>query len=62
MMPAMRTFQIRPGDRQHDAHHLWVLVAVDDDGEETVIGNYQTMREAEAAKVALEQGDVDVRS
>jgi len=58
----MRTFQIRPGTPEHEAHHLWVLVAVAEDGAEVVVGNYPTMAEAEAAKVALEKGDVDIRS
>jgi len=32
------------------------------DGAKAVVGTYPTMAEAEAAKVALEQGDVDIRS
>lgn len=41
---------------------MWLLVIVEDDGAETEVGLYPTMAEAEAAKVALEQGDVDIRS
>jgi len=39
---------------------MWVLVIVEDGGQETTVGTYPTM--AEAAKIALEQGDVDIRS
>ena len=61
-MPHMRRFEIRLVEQEHDAQDLWVLVAVDDDGTEAVAGEYQTMAEAEEAKVSLEQGDVDIRS
>jgi len=62
ILPRMRTFEIRPVEQERDAHDLWVLVAMEDDGTEVVAGEYQTMAEAEEAKVALEQGDVDIRS
>jgi hypothetical protein len=58
----MRTFHIRPGDPEHDGHHMWMLIAVDDDDAVAVVGTYPTMAEAEAAKMALERGDVDIRS
>lgn len=58
----MRTFHIRPGDPDHDAHQTWVLIAVSSDGAVAEIGTYPTMAEAEADKVALEHGDVDIRS
>jgi len=58
----MRTFHIRPGDPGHDGHHTWVLFAVGDGGTVETVATYPTMAEAEAAKVVLERGDVDIRS
>ncbi len=58
----MRTFIIRPGPKDQDARHMWVVVAVEADGTEMDVGIYPTMAAAEAAKVTLERQDVDIRS
>lgn len=58
--PAMRTFQIMPTSPGQHVHHLWALVATEDDGSESTLETYATMQEAEAAKAALEREEMDV--
>ncbi len=43
-----------PSHPGHDHHHLWLLTAVEEDGSEVTLETYNTMEEAEAARVALE--------
>jgi hypothetical protein len=50
----MRIFKIMPSHPGHDHHHLWLLTAVEEDGSEVTLETYNTMEEAEAARVALE--------
>jgi hypothetical protein len=58
----MRTFKIAPAEPGQDAHHLWVLIATEDDGATAEVGTYETMKDAESAKAVLERQEVDVRS
>jgi hypothetical protein len=54
----MRTFKIKPTDPGHEHHHLWQLVAVAEDGSEVTLETYSTASEASAAKLVLEQDEV----
>jgi hypothetical protein len=54
----MRTFKIMPADPGHEHHHLWLLVAVEEDGSEVTLESYGSASEASAAKLVLEQDEV----
>jgi hypothetical protein len=51
----MRTFKIKPVGPGHEHHHLWNLIAVEEDGAEVTLDTYDTMAAAEAAKAVLER-------
>jgi len=45
-----------------DTHHLWAVIAVADDGTESVAATYETLGAAEAAKTVLDRQEADIRS
>ena len=54
----MRTFKIMAANPGQEAHRLWKLVAVEEDGSETALETYNSVAEAEAAKLILERHEV----
>ncbi len=55
----MRIFKTKPLDPGHETHHLWTLIAVEEDGTEVTLDTYATMAEANAAKAVLERQDME---
>jgi hypothetical protein len=56
----MRTFKIAPTSPGHELHHLWGVIAIEDDGSEVTLDTYDTMAEAEAAMAVLAREELDI--
>jgi hypothetical protein len=56
----MRTFRIVPTHPGENVHHQWMLVATTEDGGEVELGIFETVGQAEAAKLVLEHQDVQL--
>jgi hypothetical protein len=56
----MRTFKIMPTNPDHDVHHLWSVIAVEDDGSEVTLDTYDSMAEAQAAMTVLAREELDI--
>jgi hypothetical protein len=57
----MRTFTIKPAHPGHEHHHMWMVIATDEDGVETTIETYNTMTEADAARAVLAREEAEAQ-
>ena len=58
----MRSFRVAPTEPGVESHHFWTIIAIAEDGSESVAGTYETMTAALAAKDVLDQQESDIHS